>query len=112
MFECQCKEGFGKRNSVSNICDDIDECSNKTICNYDTSRCLNNIGSYECICLDGYYKEDGKCHQCSTSNSCHEHGVCFYQSPLENRCQCKSGFTGNGTYCEDVDECKGEGKNV
>ena len=109
-FDCQCKKGFVKRNSISNICDDIDECSNKTSCNYHTSRCLNNIGSFQCICLDGYFKEGGKCHQCLLNSSCHEHGVCYRDPPLENRCQCKSGFIGNGTYCQDVDECKGERK--
>ena len=36
--------------------------------------------------------------------------MCFHNPPFENRCHCKYGFTGNGTYFEDVDECKGEGK--
>jgi hypothetical protein len=38
-------------------------------------------------------------------NSCHQHAKCENTFGSFN-CSCLDGFKGNGTYCEDIDECK------
>ena len=44
----------------------------------------------------------------STLNDCHDDSVCTdtFNSSDPFKCSCKIGYTGNGTYCEDVDECQ------
>ncbi|EDV27736.1 uncharacterized protein TRIADDRAFT_53733 [Trichoplax adhaerens] len=44
-------------------------------------------------------------YDCSiNTNLCHSKADCINTSGLYN-CLCRSGFTGNGTYCADIDEC-------
>ena len=93
---------------------DNDECWHDAPCHVD-SWCNNTAGSYECWCNVGYYPDtfDGDSNvtcldidECanSTLNDCHQYADCtntngsFY-------CNCTDGFSGNGTYCEDIDEC-------
>ena len=93
---------------------DNDECWHDAPCHAD-SWCNNTAGSYECWCNVGYYPDtfDGDSNvtcldidECanSTLNDCHQYADCtntngsFY-------CNCTDGFSGNGTYCEDIDEC-------
>lgn len=54
MYECKCREGFvgdGKRQ-----CKDFNECADErhNVCDSDTMRCANTIGSYECRCKKGF----------------------------------------------------------
>ncbi|CAC5394799.1 unnamed protein product [Mytilus coruscus] len=75
---CNCKTGWEGDNCES----DVNECSNKTICQAN-SKCENTNGSYVCVCNDGYFNSRDVCK------------VVFV----------KLGW--NGTTCsEDVDECK------
>ncbi|KAL5014737.1 hypothetical protein ScPMuIL_009007 [Solemya velum] len=52
----QCPDGF---EDILGQCEDIDECSDPTVCNTATSSCINTEGSYYCACLDGFTSQDG-----------------------------------------------------
>ncbi|XP_053490767.1 signal peptide, CUB and EGF-like domain-containing protein 2 isoform X4 [Ictalurus furcatus] len=46
--------------------------------------------------------------QCSEgSDACHIDAIC-QNTPTSYKCTCKSGFKGDGTHCEDIDECDSE----
>ncbi|XP_034164309.2 signal peptide, CUB and EGF-like domain-containing protein 2 isoform X2 [Pangasianodon hypophthalmus] len=46
--------------------------------------------------------------QCSDgSDACHIDAIC-QNTPTSYKCTCKSGFKGDGTHCEDIDECDSE----
>ncbi|CAH1243104.1 FBN2 [Branchiostoma lanceolatum] len=94
-YVCICGTGFVLANdSVS--CEDKDECL-EFPCDHD---CTNSIGSYSCSCNAGYsLQADG--HTCVSSEpvcnyGCHEHGELVFNGTHEY-CQCKSGWTGDGT---------------
>ncbi|XP_075140692.1 uromodulin-like [Leptodactylus fuscus] len=69
-YRCECKDGFTK--NPSDICVDIDECSNRTLSScHPLAHCFNEYGSHMCICPDGYYGNGFHCEvdECAT-------GVC------------------------------------
>lgn len=45
---------------------------------------------------------------CSQGHNCHVNATCINLS-TKHICQCNNGYQGNGTTCDDVDECKTEG---
>ncbi|XP_047666412.1 signal peptide, CUB and EGF-like domain-containing protein 2 isoform X1 [Tachysurus fulvidraco] len=51
---------------------------------------------------------DADVDQCSEgSDACHIDAIC-QNTPTSYKCTCKSGFKGDGTRCEDIDECDSE----
>ena len=104
---CRCPDGFVIDENGKN-CFDIDECIENAECDLSTSECRNIDGGYRCECLEGYENTDAfSCadiDECQIDNSCHEKASC---SNIEGdyRCTCLSGYGGNGTHCEDIDEC-------
>lgn len=42
---------------------------------------------------------------CATGNTCHQFAVCQDSAGGGHICQCKSGYSGNGQQCADVNEC-------
>ncbi|GAA6073351.1 signal peptide, CUB and EGF-like domain-containing protein 2 [Tachysurus ichikawai] len=51
---------------------------------------------------------DADVDQCSEgSDACHIDAIC-QNTPTSYKCTCKSGFKGDGTQCEDIDECDSE----
>eukprot|EP00112_Aurelia_sp_Birch-Aquarium-sp1_P015277 Seg3372.1 transcript_id=Seg3372.1/GoldUCD/mRNA.D3Y31 product=Fibrillin-3 protein_id=Seg3372.1/GoldUCD/D3Y31 len=73
---CTCKTGFSGNGTV---CSDIDDCRNKSLCAID--RCKSPI------------------------YPCHTNAKCSVMNGTYS-CTCKSGFTGNGTLCDNINECK------
>jgi hypothetical protein len=59
-YQCigTCSSGFSK--NKFGACQDLDECSNNTICPLN-SNCVNQIGSYTCKCNEGYIYKDNQC---------------------------------------------------
>ncbi|XP_034040284.1 fibrillin-2 [Thalassophryne amazonica] len=103
-YKCECKSGFILINQT--LCLDIDECKDNP-CKVN-EECKNTKGSYACACRVGYYKPVGNkdcvdIDECQ-DNPCHVHATCL-NIIGSHTCTCKRGFTGNGTLCQDIDEC-------
>ncbi len=111
-------------------CEDIDECSSECLndCDRETSVCINLVGSYECKCKKGYYyhltnetlsddmgdneklmRQNQKCidvNECLLSEAhyhlCDTNAYCLNLNGTY-LCKCQSGFYGNGTFCEGLE---------
>eukprot|EP00933_Yihiella_yeosuensis_P021663 TRINITY_DN17115_c0_g1_i1.p1 TRINITY_DN17115_c0_g1~~TRINITY_DN17115_c0_g1_i1.p1 ORF type:complete len:1176 (+),score=181.49 TRINITY_DN17115_c0_g1_i1:77-3604(+) len=115
-FLCKCAMGFS---GTLPLCMDIDECKtgNHTCKNEPAGvSCKNSDGSFDCICGPGWSdmtmtssgvaacKNVDECkngtHNCAGANrsNCSDTVGSF-------QCTCNEGYTGNGTHCDDVNEC-------
>lgn len=53
-LQCECRNGFSLFESeTSQVCVDIDECSNTNICDQNAD-CFNELGGYSCRCRTGF----------------------------------------------------------
>ncbi|XP_063954009.1 fibrillin-3-like [Lytechinus pictus] len=125
LYECgDCPRGFTGNGSY---CEDIDECADESTYQCDVNaRCFNLPGTYMCTCNDGYYGDGKVCIRidptrcsdlpCFPGVLCTDlnrgtvlAGVNITAPPSVIRLyecgDCPLGFTGNGSYCEDIDEC-------
>ncbi|CAL1301498.1 unnamed protein product, partial [Larinioides sclopetarius] len=112
-FSCKCKPGYFRRTSFVpakniqvEVCEDIDECLNPTICP-NTTTCLNLPGDYNCKCKNGYRLEEGeavKTHGCRAvcePNPC-VHGTCAEAGKDGFSCSCEELYTGR--FCNQTNE--------
>eukprot|EP00058_Branchiostoma_floridae_P007025 XP_002592513.1 hypothetical protein BRAFLDRAFT_69004 [Branchiostoma floridae] len=90
----------------TDICEDIDECSNNNGgCNH---TCVNTAGSYHCTCRTGYQLSGT--HDCIDINECdNNNGGCDHNCTNTAggyHCTCRDGYQLSGSHnCTDVDEC-------
>lgn len=111
-YTCDCSTGYKKLDT--NICADIDECSDVhyTLCPRQESTCFNTPGSYKCLCKDGF-RESGRSNSCNDIDECLENpNICGSNSICLNtygsyKCRCQHGFklSSDGKSCDDIDEC-------
>ena len=74
------------------------------------SDCINTVGSFYCQCHDGYEFEDDTNSTCINIDECVVTPPCDINANCTDTvgsfdCECNDGYSGNGTFCEDFDEC-------
>ncbi|XP_078665878.1 uncharacterized protein LOC144908217 [Branchiostoma floridae x Branchiostoma belcheri] len=106
---CLCFSGYNFTYNAT-VCTDINECSSDTL-NACDQLCNNTNGGYTCGCDSGYMiGTDGRActdiDECSESslNDCDPNAFCN-NNQGGYTCSCRQGYIGNGTSCEDNDEC-------
>ncbi|MBI5547053.1 MAG: hypothetical protein HY901_24500 [Deltaproteobacteria bacterium] len=70
-------------------------------------------GYRTCECVEGFSFAYGRCrfnNRCLLANGgCHRFATCTPDLSGTPQCACDAGFSGDGKYCLDVDECAGQG---
>uniref|UniRef100_A0A803TKA8 Stabilin 1 n=1 Tax=Anolis carolinensis TaxID=28377 RepID=A0A803TKA8_ANOCA len=98
---CECKlyyEGDGITCSV------IDQCGEDNGGCSDYANCTQIGIDVSCSCLSDYEGDGYVCSpidKCADGNNgdCSEHATCISTGPNSRRCECKSGYVGNGVQC-------------
>ena len=92
-------------------CVDNDECATRTDDDCGPlHKCQNTAGSYVCVCIAGYHQSinDTECdddNECdSDNNNCDVNAECI-NTDGSFKCKCLSGYAGDGTVCDNFDEC-------
>ncbi|KRZ95167.1 Latent-transforming growth factor beta-binding protein 2 [Trichinella sp. T8] len=82
-YFCDCATGYKSKNGLGGMCEDIDECEDKTHNCTSLEQCINTDGSFRCEsrpCEIGFEKINGVCHdinECKTSNACSPDQSCI-----------------------------------
>eukprot|EP00961_Rhodomonas_salina_P233138 3150104-Rhodomonas_salina.3 len=107
-YTCACNEGFsgfGIACLSDSVCDSLG-CPPNANCWKDPK---NQASDWECVCDGPAYTGNGTwCqeNECATgSHNCHAKADCTDSSGSFS-CSCQVGWTGNGTDCQDVNECR------
>uniref|UniRef100_A0A0A1WR72 Cubilin n=1 Tax=Zeugodacus cucurbitae TaxID=28588 RepID=A0A0A1WR72_ZEUCU len=110
-FSCSCHNGFyGTHCRIRKaVCE---ESGNGELCGHGTCVYANNDAGYTCICDQGWTKNkvvpEAACNidinECEeTTNPCHSECI---NLPGSFKCApCPMGYTGNGLFCADINEC-------
>eukprot|EP00041_Stephanoeca_diplocostata_P035105 m.1226699 g.1226699 ORF g.1226699 m.1226699 type:complete len:1645 (+) comp24638_c0_seq2:142-5076(+) len=91
-FNCTCNEGY---EGTGTVCSNIDECVEGTDDCGPYNSCVDTVGSFSCEPINECTAD---LHDCSSNAACTDIAEGF-------TCACNLGYTGNGTTCDDVDEC-------
>ncbi|XP_063713010.1 uncharacterized protein LOC134841143 isoform X2 [Symsagittifera roscoffensis] len=109
-YTCECKSGFQSSDSLSLLCEDVDECAegSENKCD-DNAECVNEVGSYYCKCKAGYEGNGVTCEdvdECEMQNLCDGRATCV-NTEGSYQCNCPEGFTKatNFAKCKDLNEC-------
>ncbi|KAI1301911.1 Protein kinase C-binding protein NELL1 [Halotydeus destructor] len=87
-------------------------------CNDGTASCkkVNDCPKLDCPTTEQFVKENECCSYCpgtdycKQGHNCHSNATCINES-TKYRCRCKHGYSGNGQFCQDIDECQDGGHN-
>ncbi|XP_042309906.1 stabilin-1 isoform X2 [Sceloporus undulatus] len=107
--ECQCQEGY--HGTACEMCQPGRYGANCTLeCSCKHGKCNDGLlGNGSCICDHGF--KGPSCDQeigtdlCN--HMCDEHANCINDSTVSQpTCFCSAGYTGNGTYCTEINPCE------
>ena len=101
-----CRKGTVLRDGK---CNDINECFRGNHTCRGNTKCENRYGGFKCIQCPRGMKPNAKRSECVDIDEC-KHNVCHQDASCTNtpgsyRCECNSGFNGDGNFCQDIDEC-------
>ncbi|XP_072025693.1 uncharacterized protein [Amphiura filiformis] len=111
-WECGCFDGFRQPEPDVDICNDINECTERLhhCATEEGAVCRNTKGNYTCECPKGF--EEHNWIHCKDIDECAASKLNSCQQVCNNTlggysCSCLPGYQQvNDTHCEDVDECK------
>jgi hypothetical protein len=105
-FHCDCAGGFELKDGVC-----VDKCVIAKAERCDpVATCQVVANTAVCSCPSTHSDPVGDGAQCVANPTCetectNPNSNCIVVSPTEVRCECKSGFSGDGTTCTDINEC-------
>jgi hypothetical protein len=109
-FSCACNRGFSGNGTR---CENVNECQDVNLthnCDQNAD-CTDTIGSFLCKCRNWAYTGAGTDETCQLTGKCElnldncaNNATCTSTETGFN-CTCDAGFDGNGTVCNDIDEC-------
>ncbi len=103
---CACNPGYG---GPATACTNVNECT-QPVPPCGAVSCQDLPGSYRCVCPTGMVFGGGACvdeDECATPATCDANAVCTNyvmtaqqsNQALGHRCDCNTGFVGNGQWC-------------
>ncbi|XP_064478042.1 nidogen-1-like [Ornithodoros turicata] len=109
-YHCQCNPGFQGDGQFcqpvreGDSCDILQNCDPYARCLYDP-----NERRHRCVCQPGMEGDGHTCHKTQPAKTCDQCGQNAACLNLESGpvCQCKSGYTGDGTLCIPVPKVEG-----
>ena len=117
-FFCSCLTGYEIDSSTTSACSDVDECAVGTHNCAANADCTNTAGSFTCECTRNGISYIGDGLTCDAHGACelglddcHANATCLSLAPSPSNwsCTCNAGYqgNGNGTLCDNVNECGG-----
>lgn len=101
---CACNAGFQDTSGDGTMC--ADKC---TLAGCDPNTTCTIVGvDAVCTCTTPYVGDGKSCtfDQSCSLLACHANATCEVTGASARQCKCRSGFTGSGTECTNVDECQ------
>ncbi|XP_028408891.1 uncharacterized protein LOC114531487 [Dendronephthya gigantea] len=97
--------GHDKDAGVECTSQDVDYCSLGLHNCRGNSRCIKTDNGFTCRCRQGFTGAScSDINECLSPDTCHPNATCV-NNHGSYRCTCKYGYTGNGTICQDINEC-------
>uniref|UniRef100_A0A183UQD6 Nidogen n=1 Tax=Toxocara canis TaxID=6265 RepID=A0A183UQD6_TOXCA len=114
LYKCVCRPGkIDVGTGANNVTCKTPSCADMTNPCHPDADCVDlpNGEGYTCVCHDGFRGIGTAELGCEPIDMCNEYTPCSQYASCVNEprgsytCTCKSGYTGNGTICHDIDEC-------